>query len=95
MEHVILVLEWWVWGLFAVVLFALEVLVAGFVFLGFALGAALVAILLLLGWVGGNIAALILVFALASLATWYVMRRAFGLRKSQVKVWDKDINDDV
>ena len=80
MEQVILFLEWWVWGLAAIILFALEVMVAGFVFLGFAVGAAIVALLL---------------FAVISLLAWFAMRQVFGIRKGQVKVWDKDINDDV
>jgi len=95
MEQVILFLEWWAWGLAAIILFALEVMVAGFVFLGFAVGAAIVALLLFLGWFGSNLAVLVLIFAVISLLAWFAMRQIFGIRKGQVKVWDKDINDDV
>lgn len=84
---------WWVWMIAGAVLAMLEVLVSGFVLLGFAIGAAVTGLLLWLGLLGGALAKLLFVFALASLAAWLVLRRAFGLRPGQVKVWDRDIND--
>lgn len=86
---------WWVWGLGAVALLVLEVFAPGFLFLGFGAGAAVVAALLGLGLGSDNPAILALIFAVVSMAAWYVMRRIFGVRKGQVKIWDKDINDDV
>jgi len=35
----------------------------------------------------------LLVFAVTSLVSWVVLRQVLGIRKGQVKVWDKDIND--
>ena len=35
----------------------------------------------------------ILIFAVASLVSWLVLRRVMGVRANQVKVWDRDIND--
>jgi membrane protein implicated in regulation of membrane protease activity len=86
---------WWVWGLGAVALLGLEVFAPGFLFLGFGAGAAVVAGLLGLGLGSGNPAILALIFAVVSMAAWYGMRSIFGVRKGQVKIWDKDINDDV
>ncbi|MEN8833527.1 MAG: hypothetical protein ABF285_10660 [Pacificibacter sp.] len=86
---------WWVWGLGAIALLILEVFAPGFLFLGFGVGAAVVAGLLALGLGSSNVAILALVFAVVSMVAWYAMRRVFGVRKGQVKIWDKDINDDV
>jgi membrane protein implicated in regulation of membrane protease activity len=86
---------WWVWGLGAVVLLVLEVFAPGFLFLGFGAGATVVAALLGLGVAPENPALLAFIFAVVSMAAWYAMRVLFGVRKGQVKVWDKDINDDV
>jgi hypothetical protein len=48
-----------------------------------------------LGVAPENPALLAFIFAVVSMAAWYAMRVLFGVRKGQVKVWDKDINDDV
>lgn len=84
---------WWVWVLAGVALAILEVVVPGFVFLGFAIGAALTGVLVLLGLAPGNVALLALVFAVLSLVAWLVLRRSVGVTRHQVKIWTKDIND--
>ena len=86
--------EWWGWMGVGVTLAVAEVLLPGFVLLGFALGAALVGVLVLVGVLGGNLATLSLVFAIASLVAWITLRRVVGVRKGQVKIWDRDINRD-
>ena len=86
--------EWWVWMVVGATLAVAEVLLPGFVLLGFALGAALVGVLVLVGVLGGNLATLSLVFAIASLVAWITLRRVVGVRKGQVKIWDRDINRD-
>ena len=87
---------WWTWLAAALVLAILEVFVPGFILLGFAIGAAVVGILMGIGITfGGSLPTALLVFAVASLIGWFVMRRTAGVRGNQVKVWDKDINDDV
>lgn len=85
---------WWVWMAAALVLAILEVLVPGFVFLGFALGTLAVGLLLLLG-IGAalSLPVLLLIFAVLSLLAWLVLRRLFALPTGQVKIIDKDIND--
>jgi inner membrane protein len=85
--------EWWVWVVIGVTLAVAEVMLPGFILLGFAMGAALVGFLLLLGLLGGNLFVLILIFAIASLISWIALRRLMGVRKGQVKIWDRDIND--
>lgn len=84
---------WWVWVVAGFLLAGLEVAIPGYIFLGFATGAVLTGILLGLGIVAGSLAWLILVFAVLSLAAWFVLRRTMGVRQGQVKVWDRDIND--
>lgn len=84
---------WWVWGAAALVLAIVEVLAPGFVFLGFAIGAAAVMLLLLLSGMAPGLPLLLLVFASLSLAAWLVLRRLFALPKGQVKTFDRDIND--
>nr|WP_157133214.1 hypothetical protein [Roseobacter sp. SK209-2-6] len=85
---------WWVWGAAALVLAILEVLMPGFVFLGFAIGAlACTALLLVIGSTGISLAALLFTFAALSLIAWLALRRYFALPKGQVKTFDHDIND--
>ena len=83
---------WWVWVVFGVALGVLEVLVPGFIFLGFAIGAVVTGALVGIGVVGGNVALLVLVFAVLSAVAFLVRRRVVGGTKVQSKVWDKDIN---
>lgn len=83
---------WWAWVVFGVALGVLEVLVPGFIFLGFAIGAVLVGVLVAIGALGGSVPVLALVFAVLSLGAWVGLRRVVGVKEGQVKVWDKDIN---
>ncbi len=85
--------EWWVWFTAGVVLAIIEVALPGFIFLGFACGAVLVGIGLWAGMLGGSLSALLLAFALASLACWAALRAVFARRHGKVKIWEKDIND--
>ena len=84
---------WWVWMSAALVLAILEVVVPGFVFVGFAIGAAAVGLILLNTGLSISLPVLLLIFAGLSLAAWLVLRRVFALPKGQVKFFDKDIND--
>lgn len=84
---------WWVWGAAALVLAILEVLAPGFIFLGFAIGAAAVMLFLLASGMAPGLPLLLLVFAALSLGAWLVLRRLFALPKGQVKTFDHDIND--
>lgn len=84
---------WWVWVVAGVALAILEIVVPGFVFLGFALGAGFTGLLVLVGLAPGNVAVLALVFAVLSLVCWVALRRSVGVTRAQVKVWTEDIND--
>lgn len=85
--------EWWVWVVAGFALGVLEIISPGYIFLGFAIGAVVIGALVGLDVLGSNVPMLILAFALASLASWYLLRRTMGVRKGQIKIWDKDIND--
>ena len=87
-----LVGTWWAWVILGFALGVLEVLVPGFIFLGFAIGAVVTGIIVGLG-VPAGLPALILIFAVVSVVAWLVLRRVVGVREGQVKVWDHDIND--
>jgi len=87
--------SWVLWMIAAVALAILEVFAPSFIFLGFAIGAAVMGLILL---VGGSVLSLslpmtFLVFAVVSLLSWVALRQLLGVRKGQVKVWEKDIND--
>lgn len=84
--------QWWVWMSASLLLATLEVLVPGYVFLGFALGALGVGLLMTVVSLGG-IATILLIFAALSLAAYLGLRRVFGLKTGSVKVWDRDINE--
>lgn len=83
---------WWVWIVIGFALGVLEVLAPGYIFLGFAIGAVATGILVGLGVLGG-LPVTLLVFAVASLAAWWVMRKLLGSHAGKVKIWDRDIND--
>ncbi|MEQ8368743.1 MAG: hypothetical protein RIB61_18755 [Roseicyclus sp.] len=90
--------EWWVWGVAAIALAIGEVLLPTYVLLGFAIGAAFVSLVLLVGgsvglWIGGSIPVLALVFAVTSLIAWLALRRWMGVYRGQVKTFNHDIND--
>ena len=87
-----LVGTWWAWVILGFALGVLEVLAPGFIFLGFAIGAVITGALVGFG-IPASLPALILIFAVVSVVAWYVLRRTMGVREGQVKIWDRDIND--
>ena len=84
---------WWVWVVAGFGLGVLEVLVPGFIFLGFAIGAVLTGVLVGIDVLGANVPLLMLVFAVLSVVAWLALRATMGVRSGQVKLWDRDIND--
>jgi membrane protein implicated in regulation of membrane protease activity len=70
----------------------LEILAPGYIFLGFAIGAILTGAVVGFGPAAG-LPALLLIFAILSVLAWLVLRRTMGVRSGQVKIWDRDIND--
>lgn len=90
---------WWVWCIAAMALGVVELILPSFLAIGFAIGAACVGLLLLVGgpveaWLAQAPAALALIFAVLSLAAWLGLRRVLGVRRGQVKTFDYDINED-
>jgi len=81
---------WWLWIAGALALGVVEMLLPGFIFLGFAIGAALTGLMLLA--VTPSLPVLLLVFAALSLAAWLLLRRSFALPTGQVKTFKDDIN---
>jgi membrane protein implicated in regulation of membrane protease activity len=89
---------WWVWVSAGLILAILEMVVPGFIFLGFAVGAVVVGILLALGggvaaWLTSSISLLLVMFALFSLVAWLVLRRVVGVRRGQTRIVHHDVND--
>lgn len=84
---------WWIWIVAGFVLGMLEIVMPGYIFLGFAIGAVITGILVGIGIASANPALLALIFAVCSLVAWLILRRTMGVREGQVKVWDRDIND--
>lgn len=89
---------WWIWAAAALVLGIVEILAPGFFFLGFAIGAGVIALLLAFGGPGvalvtSTLPLLLVVFAVVSIVAWLVLRRVAGVQKGQVKTFDRDINE--
>ncbi len=85
--------QWWVWMSAALAMATLEVMVPGYIFLGFAAGAFFVGAMLLLGVTGLSLPWMLVIFAVLSLIAFLALRKVFGLKNGQVKIWDRDINE--
>lgn len=84
---------WWAWVAAGLGLAILELFAPGFVFLGFAVGAAAVGLVLAVG-VSFSLPWALVVFAVISVIAWIAMRQFFGIRQGQVKTFHRDINED-
>ena len=84
--------EYWVWLSGALVLAILEVMLPGYVLLGFAVGATVVGGVLFVGLLGGSLPILLVAFAVISLLAWLGLRKVLGVRQGQVRNIDHDIN---
>lgn len=90
---------WWVWIAAGLALAILEVMLPGFLFAGFAVGAVITG-----GWIGLELPGTawmaesavnaLVVFAVVSVIAWLGMRQVLGVRKGQMKRIDHDINED-
>ena len=84
----------WLWIIAALVLAGLELMMPAWFFLGSAIAVALMGLVLLAGfWSGGLPMALVVVAALTGVV-WLLLRRFMGVQKGQVRIWDRDINDE-
>lgn len=89
---------WWIWAIAAIGLAVLEIIVPAYLFLGFAGGAAIVALLFGFGgpmavWMAASLPVTLLIFAVVSLVTWIALRKILGVQRGQVRTFDTDIND--
>lgn len=83
----------WLWLIAALVLVLLELLAPAWVFLGLAVAVALMGLALLVGLWSGGLPMALVVTAILSGVIWYLLRRFVGVQKDQVRIWDRDIND--
>lgn len=90
---------WWIWVVAGFGLALLELAVPGYVFLGTAIGAVLTGLFLWAGvppagWIVATWPNALLFLAVVSVLTWLGLRWGLGVRKGQVKLWTRDINED-
>ncbi|AGI69937.1 hypothetical protein OAN307_c45850 [Octadecabacter antarcticus 307] len=78
----------------ALLLAIAEILIPAWIFFGFALGALFLGAMIWIG-IGASmsLAWSLVVFAVFSLIAYVILRRIFGVRRGQIKIWDRDIND--
>jgi len=84
---------WWAWVALGLVLAIFELFAPGFIFVGFAVGAVVVGVLIVLG-VGFSLPWALVVFAVVSVLAWVGFRVALGTREGQTRTFDHDINED-
>ncbi|SFE66243.1 NfeD family protein [Roseivivax sediminis] len=82
---------WWLWLCGAVVLAILEVLVPGYIFLGFALGAGALSLMMWI-WLSASLPALLAIWAGLSAASWLVLRAVFGRPDGRARIVEDDVN---
>jgi membrane protein implicated in regulation of membrane protease activity len=84
---------WWVWMAAALLLAMVEIMLPGFLFLGFAIGAAFVGLVLIAAPLMLGLPLLLVLFAVLSLIAWAVLRRLFSFSNGQVRRVHDDVND--
>jgi membrane protein implicated in regulation of membrane protease activity len=83
---------WWAWVAFGIVLMLLELMMPSYLFLGFGFGAIVTGITLALGMTM-SAQYLMLLFSIASLISWVLLRQVFKLPKENVQTFDQGLND--
>ena len=83
---------WWVWLCAALLLGVVELLLPGSIFLGFALGALAMAVIVAL-FAPMHVAGLLALFAVLSLVAWIGLRLAFRRQSSGARIVTRDINE--
>lgn len=85
-------MQWWMWIIAGLGIGMLELMLPGYIFLGFAIGAVLLGGALWLG-VSLGLAAQLAVWAVVSLIAWLGLRAVLPYQRGEVKHWKNDIND--
>lgn len=83
---------WWVWLCAALALGVVELLLPGSIFLGFALGALAMALVVAI-FAPANVAVLLALFAMLSLVAWIGLRLVFRRQSSGSRIVTRDINE--
>lgn len=83
---------WWIWVCAALALAVIEVLLPGFMFLGFSLGAVVTAVVVAIA-PGLTGAVILAIFGGLSLVAWVVLRMVFKNQSSPTRIVTRDIND--
>lgn len=83
---------WWIWVAAGLALAILEMFAPGYIFLGFAVGAVAVGVLVALG-IGFSLPWALVAFAVVSVLAWLGFRKALGTREGQTRTFDHDINE--
>ena len=83
---------WWMWLCAALALGVVELLLPGTIFLGFSLGALVMAVVVAL-ITPPSVAAMLALFAGLSLAAWLVLRLVFRRQSSGARIVKRDINE--
>jgi len=84
---------WWAWLAAALALAVLEVLAPGFIFLGFAIGALVMTLLVAILPAALSVPVAMAIFAGLSLVSWIVLKLAFKSQSSGARRVTHDIND--
>lgn len=83
---------WWMWICIALVVGLIELLAPGFIFLGFALGALVMAAVVFVA-PGMSVPLMLALFAILSLISWILLRQIFKRQSSGARIVTRDIND--
>jgi membrane protein implicated in regulation of membrane protease activity len=83
---------WWAWICIALALGMVELLAPGFIFLGFAIGALVMAGVVTI-FSGINTPALLALFAILSMLAWIALRMGFRKQSSGARIVTRDINE--
>lgn len=84
---------WWVWICVALGLGVIELLAPGFIFLGFSIGAVVMALIVAILPTPLATAVALALFAGLSLAAWVGLRIVFRKQRSDTRFIRHDIND--
>lgn len=87
---------WWAWAIIALIFVFLEIAFPIFLFLGLAIAAIFISLLMLLSGsaiLGGSVSIALLLFAGTALLATLLLRRYFQPPKEQVKTFENDINE--
>ncbi|MCX7565238.1 hypothetical protein OS189_02620 [Sulfitobacter sp. F26169L] len=88
----VLMLFWWTWISVALVFGLLELIIPASIFLGFALGALIMAGLVVFTSIT-NTALLLAIFAALSLVSWIILKLVFKNQSSGARIVKRDINE--